>query len=133
VSVAVHGQKLSEAQVPPTVLSAFKTGHPGVTHVKWEKEGPNYEGEFKTDGKEQSVVMDAQGAVLETETQIAGNELPAPIKEYLEKNYKGAKIGETSMIISASGELKYEVEIRNKDLLFDSAGNFLRAEDADKD
>jgi hypothetical protein len=46
VSTTLYGQKLSEAQVPSTVLSAFKTSHPGVTHVKWEKEGSDYEGEF---------------------------------------------------------------------------------------
>jgi hypothetical protein len=77
--------------------------------------------------------MNAQGAVLETETGISEGELPAAIKEYLQKNNKGAKIDETSMIISASGELTYEVEVKKKDLIFDSAGNFLRAENTDKD
>ncbi len=73
-----------------------------------------------------SVVMDGQGKLKGTETDIAVSELPAAIRDYVAKQMPGKKIQEAAIIVDASGMKKYEAEVGGKDLLFDMAGKPLK-------
>ncbi|MBK5202907.1 MAG: PepSY-like domain-containing protein, partial [Prolixibacteraceae bacterium] len=67
--------------------------------VKWDmEEASEWEAEFKLSGKETSASFDLSGKWLETETEIEENEIPATVKTSIEKEYKGAKMGEASWI-----------------------------------
>jgi hypothetical protein len=120
-------QKLKESQVPSTVKAAFEKAYPN-TKATWDKEGEGYEGEFKKDGREMSVIIDGSGNITETETMIAVTDLPVPISDYMNKYYSGMKIEEAAKIIKASGDVNYEAEIKEKDIVFDANGNFLKEE-----
>jgi len=124
----VSAQKLKEAQVPQVVRDAFKSSYKNIKKVTWEKEGGNYEAEFENGGKENAVVFNTAGSVLETEVGIKPEELPAAAKEYISKNYKTKKIKEATTITDAQGNLNYEAEVDGKDLIFDSSGNYLKTE-----
>jgi hypothetical protein len=119
-------QKLNAAKVPQTVKAAFSKAFPTAGSVKWEMENNNYEAGFKQDGKSMSAVMDAKGAVLETETDIKVAELPKAVADYLTVHYKGAKVKEAAIIKKASGEINYEAEVNGKDVLFNSKGEFIK-------
>ena len=99
--------------------------YPGVRGIKWDKEGKNYEAGFTYNGKAMSVVMDATGSILETETTITTAQLPQSVRDYVTRNYKGKKIAEAAEIVDAKGVKTYEAEVGNKDLLFDSNGKKL--------
>ena len=98
-----------------------------ATDVKWDKEGKESEASFKLDGKDISIVFDAKGNALETETKIEISQLPKGVEKYVTDNYKGFKISEAAKIIDANGEITFEAEITKdkvkKDLFFDSKGN----------
>lgn len=121
-----------KTEIPLTVKKAFAALYPNVANAKWEKEGANYEAEFKLKGTEISVVIDKNGKILETERQIATAELPAKATTYIAANYSGKKIAEASKITSGDGVVRYEAEVGNSDLMFDAKGNFSESVKKDK-
>ncbi len=119
----------SQAQknsIPDVVKATVTSTYPKATAVKFEKEGKDFEAGFKNEGKDMSILMDAKGNILETETDIIVSELPKGVQEYLAKNFKGKKIKEAAIIVDAKGMKKFEAEIRGKDYLFDEKGNLLK-------
>ena len=125
VSFTACGQKLKESAVPSAVKQAFATKFPGIS-ATWEKEDGAYEVSFKKNGHSMSQLINAQGVVLETETDISSTELPEQVRAYLEQHHKGSKIKETSKIEKADRSTIYEAEVNGKDLLFDDKGNFIK-------
>ena len=47
--------------------------------------------------------------------------------EYVKKTYKEDEVKEASKITDANGTVTYEAEVKGKDLIFDSNGNFIKA------
>jgi hypothetical protein len=121
-------QKVSKKDIPAPVQKAFNSAYPEATGVKWEKENGNFEASFERKDSEISVVYEANGTLLETETEMETTELPASISDYVKAHYKGQKIKEASKITDAAGVVTYEAEIKGMDLIFDSTGGFLKEE-----
>lgn len=111
-------------KVPEAVKQAFKKEYPG-TKVKWEMEDGKYDAEFKKNGKEMSVLYNANGSVKETEMEISVVQLPKEASGYITEHHMG-RINEASKITKANGEVNYEAEINGKDLIFNSSGKFLK-------
>jgi hypothetical protein len=139
-------QELKEAQVPEAVKNAFKAKFPQITDPEWEKEGNDYEAEFRVkrvnmdNGKavkgriERSVLFNTSGELLQTEDEIRITELPAAVNDYIAKNLNGKKVKEAAKITEAGGKIMYEAEIEKEDYIFDADGNFLKKEtEAEKD
>lgn len=132
----LFAQKIKADQVPAPVAKSFAAKHPAVTAEKWEKEGENYEVEFESKEGETSLLMDAKGNVLETEVEVAIDQLPQAAKDYMAKTYKEKKIKECAKITDPHGIVTFEVELKETDVMFDAKGNFLKEvkdEQGDKD
>ncbi|RYU90692.1 hypothetical protein EWM62_08580 [Mucilaginibacter terrigena] len=127
MGVTAMAQKISSTQVPAAVKASFGKAYPAVKTVKWEKEKGDFEAGFKQGSNEMSAVFKADGTQLESEVEIKTTELPASVLSYVKQNYKGAAIKEAAKITKANGEVNYEAEVNGKDLLFDSAGKFIKA------
>ena len=114
------------SKTPQKVSETFSKLYPKATNVKWDKEGNNYEASFKLDSKNISVTLDANGNVIETETEIEKSQLPNGVEKFIQDNYKEYKISEAAKIVKADGETVFEAEIlkgkTRKDLLFDANG-----------
>lgn len=123
--IAACAQDLKESQVPSKVKMAFSKEYPHIL-AKWEKEGKDYEVNFKKDGKSMSLVIDNMGSITETETDITIAELPTPVAGYVKQHYKGGKITEASKIVDAKGTPTYEARVKGKDVIFDANGKFLK-------
>ena len=108
--------------VPSSVKTKFASLYPDVKKAKWSKEDNNYEAEFEVNEMETSVLFDAAGNVLETETEVPVSQLPPSVSDYCSKNFSGKKIKEASKIVDAKGAVKWEAEIDGKDHLFDDSG-----------
>lgn len=126
------GQKLSADKVPAPVKESFTKVHPGVK-AKWEKEGDNYEVSFKERGKKGSCLIAVAGQILETEVEIAIEDLPGAAYTYVQKNLKNAKIKEAAKITKPDGTVLYEAEVNGKDYMFDDGGNFLNIAEEKED
>jgi hypothetical protein len=122
---SAYGQKLKESQVPSAAKTAFEKKYPGVKG-SWDKEDANYEVNFKQNNKSMSAVIDKVGSIIETETDISVNNLPAAIKDYMKKHYANTKITEAARVEKANGEINYEAEVNHKDVIFDANGKFIK-------
>jgi len=125
VALSACGQKLKDSQVPAAAKTAFERKYPGLKG-SWDKEDANYEVNFKQDGKGMSAVIDKNGTIVETETNIPVIDLPKAVQDYMKKHYAGTKIEEAAKIVKANGDVNYEAEVHHKDVVFDSNGKFIK-------
>ncbi|RYZ47298.1 MAG: hypothetical protein EOP49_21715 [Sphingobacteriales bacterium] len=112
--------------VPDIVVAAFQKKFPSAQGITWEKENGNFEAEFRIAKSSQSALFDKSGMLLESETEITKDKLPVGARTYIAQHYKSAKIKECAKITDVSGVVTYEAEIKGKDVIFDSKGNFLK-------
>lgn len=111
---------------PAAVKAAITKLYPTVKNVKFEKEAGDYEASFTHNGKDISVVLDAQGNVKETETTIATSALPTAVRDYVARHHAGKKIKEAAEIVAAKGRKTFEAEVGGKDLIFDEKGAVIK-------
>ena len=122
---AAWSQKIHASAVPTIVKHAFSNDHPGIT-PEWEKEDGNFEASFKKNGHDMSCVIDNSGTILETETDIPVSELPQEAVSYLKTHYKGHGVKEASKIVKKGGEVNYEAQVKDRDVMFDVNGKYLK-------
>lgn len=120
-----YGQRVKETEVPAATKAAFQKQYPGIK-ASWDKEGQGFEANFKQNGKIMSAVLDDNGTIIEIETDISINELPKSGMDYIVKKYPGSKIKEAAKVVKANGEINYEAEVNNKDVIFDEHGKFIK-------
>lgn len=125
---ALFAQQKKTAQAQPTskAKAAFESKFAGASQVKWEKEGDLFEVNFKQHDQEMSALFTANGALTETETEIAVTALPAHVSQYLQQHYAGKKVKEAAKIVKADGAIQYEAEVDKTDVLFDAGGKFIK-------
>lgn len=114
------------SEVPAAAKATIARLYPGAKDVKWEKEAGNFEAALSHNGKELSVVLNAQGNILETETTIPESALPASVKAYITKHHAGKKIKEAAEIVDANGMKTVEAEVGGNVLKFDEKGQFIK-------
>lgn len=129
----ICAQTIKIQNVPDAVKAKFTALYPDVKNASWEKESNQFEAEFKQNTLEVSVLIDASGILIETETAIPVTSLPQAITGYVTKNLPGKKINEAAKIVNATGLVTYEAEVGGDDYIFDADGNFLRKELEDSD
>lgn len=96
--------------------------------AKCESENKDFEVNFSQNGKQTSAVLNAAGALKETEKEIKISELPSTITSYVKEHYKDQKITEAAKITKANGEINYEAQVNKVDVIFDQKGKFLKEE-----
>ncbi|MDE3145366.1 MAG: PepSY-like domain-containing protein [Bacteroidota bacterium] len=124
IAADLHAQ--NKSTIPNVIKSSFATAFPNSTKVKWGKEDKDYEADFVQGGKKMSALFDASGKLKETESSISKNELPANAIPYFNQHYTNVAIKETAKITKAGGEINFEIGTKGKDILFDTAGNFIK-------
>lgn len=121
-----YGQKVKQADVPAAVKQAFEKMFTQVKEVKWEKEDGKFEVNFEQNNHKMSAVINASGVLEETEVEIKASELPSTVTAYILKKFSSAKMREAAKITNANGEVNYEAEVKENDLIFDANGKFIK-------
>ena len=111
-------QKLQEKNVPANVKSAFQKSYPTAKSIKWDKEADKYEASFDLNKSDHSVLLDANGSIIETEVEIELNQLPKGVLTYVKSKYAGNKAKDAAKITDAKGSVTFEVAIKGLDLIF---------------
>ena len=117
-----HKDKLKESDVPTPVKDAFHKLYADITKAEWEKKGPYYEVEFDLKEVETSILLNSDGAVIETEVEIKKVDLPKIVADSIAKRFPNKELKEVSKVTCACGKVTYEVEIEKVDYIFDSEG-----------
>jgi hypothetical protein len=131
-----QAQEKKHVTIPEAVAKSFTNLKPSAKAVEWEMEGKDYEAEFKENGVESSMIFDATGKHLMTETEIEVSALPKAIIDDLKTRANGKKIKEASRLEYTEGKTLYEAECGDVDYIFDAKGKFIeieKDEDGDKD
>lgn len=126
LATGLFAQSVPASKVPKAVQSGLTAKFPKATVVKWDKEGNDFEASFSVENRSISILLNAKGEILETEEEIAANMVPAAALAYMQKNYPKTTIKEMAKITRQNGEVVYELEVKGKDLLFDTNGNFVK-------
>lgn len=93
-SVLLFAQKVN---VPKKVKESFDKLYPNAKDIKWEEEGQEeFEVSFLNGSIHNSVMIDEEGEVEETETVIDIEELSDPFKEFLKINFLDLNITEAT-------------------------------------
>lgn len=119
---------ISPKKVPEAIQEAQSKMYPQVQKLSWSLENENYECSFHQAGIEYSVVWSPSAIPLEIEVEVQLSEIPAIIKDYIQKNHPGKKPKEVAKITLVSGVIQYEIEMNGKDYLFTESGSLIKPE-----
>ncbi|MBM4201725.1 MAG: hypothetical protein FJ189_10630 [Gammaproteobacteria bacterium] len=116
--IAAGGAQADESKVPPTVRDAFAKAYPQAVDAEFETETRNgktvYEVEFRNQGQEMEALFSPEGALLRTETEVAVDSLPDPVKKALAAAHPTARIKEAERLMKPDGTVfGYEVELKD--------------------
>jgi len=119
--------------LPPAVLKAFKAAYPNAVIKGASKEVENgvtqYEVESVDGDLNRDLLYLADGKVIEIEETTAPENLPAPVKQTLAKDYTGVKVIKAE-ILTKDGVKSYELSIELKgkkmDLAIDAQGKVVK-------
>ena len=105
--------------VPAAAKNKLKALYPKAEKVKWDTEAPNFEANFEVNDVEMSILLDAKGHLLETETEIEKDDLPSAVKSALKKDFSGYKIKETAKI-EKNGKTTFEAQVEKGETKLDA-------------
>lgn len=115
---------------PDEPAKSFALDYPDVKNPDWEKEGEMYEASFKKDGRETTVIYEADGSLYATEKDIVISDLPEDVRKAA--IVKGT-ISEASVITMADGREQFELEIGDRHYIYDRKGTLLVEKSGDDD
>jgi uncharacterized membrane protein YkoI len=73
-----------------------------------------YEVEIEVnDDEEIELIFDTEGSLLFTESEINSDQLPAAVSNSIKANYSTYSVEEVSQLTAPSGDILYEVEVKN--------------------
>ena len=126
-----------DQEVPEKVVEGLHQKFPAARDIRWELESEaEWEGSFKLDTVEYSVVFREDGSWLETEHTISEQTLPLKIRQILIEKYPDFKLDEVELVQSQT-ELYYELEIEKGwtevELMVDQEGNIRDTKNGDDD
>jgi len=118
-------QRIPESEVPITCQQAFHKLYPQVKNFFWEKEGKNFEANWKENHFDHSAVFTPEGHFVSSETDIPISNLPEAARQYARAHH--LTIREASVDTDAQGTKTYEADIAHgKALIFDATGQYLK-------
>ena len=122
--LGLNAQKIKESSVPEVVKTNFSRMFPNTPVIEWEIENGNYEADYKQNDVVNTMVLTADGKIVEYQNSIPSSELPEATRNYITTKLAGKKMGDMTRIKTVTGSVSYEVEASENDYLFDSDGNF---------
>lgn len=139
-----YERKVTEQEVPPAVLQAFKAAYPNadVRGYAEEAEGGDklYEISFINEGKRIDVAYAAGGKLLELEETIDPADLPQVAHDEIKNAFKDAAIKRAERVVKGE-RTGYEVKLdvpangvsKRYELVFDQDGKLLKQELEEED
>lgn len=114
------------------ITDAFSTKFSNATQVKWDKEDDNeWEAEFTMNGQEYSANFSENGEWMETEWEVAVEDVPQVVMDALQTAGENYDIEEVEIAEKPEGK-RYEFVVEdgehNMEIVIDTEGNVLKIE-----
>jgi len=126
----------AEAQVrkvPGSVTDAFKAKYPSASNVEWHDHLSGFTAAFDNNGTHYEAKFNNKGVWQSTENKINESDIPAAVKDGLQKSKYADdwKIKDVYKIAIPEDKLQYRLEVKKgdiqkKNLLFSSEGKLLK-------
>lgn len=113
IAGGLYAQKVAEKDVPPAVLSTFKSKITDSVSVVWSKDSALYEASFTKNNMPVEVEIKETGEWVMTEWGIPAEYLPKKIKHHVDSVYAGYKLVETTIAYRTDGNF-YLIEVKKK-------------------
>jgi hypothetical protein len=108
-------KKIKRSDLPPAVEKTVATESKGATIRGFAQETENgqinYEAQLMVNGHSKDVAMDATGAIVEVEEQVAVDSLPAAVKDGLQLKAGKGKLLKVESIVKHDRLVAYEAQI----------------------
>ena len=105
---------LSIGDLPQPVQETLQTFGDGEDPVEIEREFEGdlvfYEAEYREEGVEREIRVDAEGRIVETEMEISVSDIPSVVRESLLNRHKDVEIEEVERITLTHYEVEVELE-----------------------
>ncbi|PYS74523.1 MAG: hypothetical protein DMF73_03315 [Acidobacteria bacterium] len=109
-------KKLKREQLPPAVEKTVARESQGATINGFATEIENgkrlYEVELTVDGRSKDISMDRNGNILEVETEVAMDSLPAAVQDGLRKAAGAGTIGKIESLTKRGKLVAYEAHVK---------------------
>jgi methylthioribose-1-phosphate isomerase len=126
--ITTQAQKIAPHAIPKTVIEAFKKSHPTAVNLFWTKHDTNYEVKFTVNKNIKNLMYNSKGTLVFNEAKVALTKIPVAIKKYLETHHSNQSILKVTKMTTMTNVFSYAVEINDRNLTFDSKGNFIKTE-----
>jgi len=109
-------KKIQRADLPPAIEKAVAAQSQGATIREFSQEKENgqllYEAEMTVNGHSKDISMDAIGAIIEVEEQVALDSLPAAVRTGLQAKPGAGKVVKVESITKHDKVVAYEAQVR---------------------
>ena len=129
VNAQTSSQKIADKDVPATVSSTFTKAHPNAKMVSWKKMDGKYAAEYDESSTKTWSVYDATGKLVETKVKVKESDVPKMATDYVSKNHKDPLEKEYFKATDPKGTVTYDVKVKDKKMIFDSNGNYIKTVD----
>jgi hypothetical protein len=112
--------------LPAIVTDTFTLLYPDAKSIEWQMIDGHYKAEFKNYKTPTMALIDAQGKLIQTRTQIKITALPQLALEYLAQNFVDKKINLATISEDDKGVITFTAVADKTDFTFDSEGKLLQ-------
>ncbi|RYY16885.1 MAG: hypothetical protein EOO04_26245 [Chitinophagaceae bacterium] len=132
LSFATSTTQAQIRKIPATVTDAFKEKYPDASGVEWRDKVSVFSAAFSKDGVNYEAKYNSKGEWLNTENEVAVDDLPSVVKEGFEKSkYAEWEIEKIHHIQLPDNNTQYRLlvgktDLQKKNLLYSSKGRLLK-------
>lgn len=129
VNAQTPSEKIADKDVPTAVSSTFSKTHPNAKMVSWKKSDGKYAAQYDESSTKTWSIYDATGKLVDTKIKIKESEVPKAATDYVSKNHKDPLEKEYFKATDSKGTVTYDVKVKDKKMVFDSNGNYIKTAD----
>lgn len=110
LSACESDEDIQPRDVPVEARQALLTIFPNSSYIEWEKQGNEYEAEFKVDTVAYAALFNGSGKLLKYKHAIPAAELSGEVTATIRQNFSGYKVEDPEKLLK-DGSTFYQVEL----------------------
>ncbi|MFV0572370.1 MAG: PepSY-like domain-containing protein [Xanthomarina gelatinilytica] len=129
ITGSVVAQDMNPDQVPSVILNSFKKDFPKASDIEWERQGNQYQVEFKIGFfSDFEAWYDTSGKLIRYSEDLWKRDLPDAVKATIKRDYPGYHIDDAKKLVE-NNTVSYWLEIekgrQEHKLLLNANGNLI--------